>query len=109
MTLSKIGEMLRERVEDTQEPLPERWLDLIRGSGAADKATLSGRQRSLRNAARLRPCLRLGLIIAHDEVARTGGEGSQKRSCPCIGSAVRLFLLQPEHFFAQRVVVHSVP
>jgi hypothetical protein len=31
MTLSKIGEMLRERVDDiTQEPLPQRWLDLVR-------------------------------------------------------------------------------
>jgi hypothetical protein len=31
MTLNKIGEMLRDRVDDiTQEPLPQRWLDLIR-------------------------------------------------------------------------------
>jgi hypothetical protein len=31
MTLSKIGEMLREQVDDIrQEPLPQRWLELIR-------------------------------------------------------------------------------
>jgi hypothetical protein len=54
MTLSKIGEMLRDRVEDiTQEPLPARS-DTLSGA-AADKATLCARQRSLRNAARLRP------------------------------------------------------
>jgi hypothetical protein len=30
MTLSKLGETLRARTEDlTQEPLPQRWLDLL--------------------------------------------------------------------------------
>ena len=30
-TLSKIGEMLRVETEsDTREPLPQRWLDLVR-------------------------------------------------------------------------------